>query len=122
MNSHMQTPQLPPIDHRPKEYEGPTLGEIENLRRRYLSPALLTYYKEPLMIVEGSMQYLYDETGRRYLDGFGGIVTVSVGHSHPYVLQKAGNSWTCFSTPPPFTTIPPLPRTARCWPTRCRAT
>lgn len=38
------------------------------------------------MIVEGSMQYLYDETGRRYLDAFGGIVTVSVGHCHPKVV------------------------------------
>jgi alanine-glyoxylate transaminase/(R)-3-amino-2-methylpropionate-pyruvate transaminase len=35
------------------------------------------------------MQYLYDEKGRRYLDGFGGIVTISVGHCHPYVMQKA---------------------------------
>ena len=68
---------------------GADLADVAALRQRYLSPALLTYYKEPLMIVEGSMQYLYDETGRRYLDGFGGIVTVSVGHSHPYVLQKA---------------------------------
>jgi alanine-glyoxylate transaminase/(R)-3-amino-2-methylpropionate-pyruvate transaminase len=32
------------------------------------------------------MQYLYDETGRRYLDGFGGIVTVSVGHCHPKIV------------------------------------
>lgn len=31
------------------------------------------------------MQYLYDETGRRYLDAFAGIVTVSVGHCHPTV-------------------------------------
>ena len=38
------------------------------------------------MIVEGRGQYLFDETGRRYLDGFGGIVTVSVGHCHPHVL------------------------------------
>lgn len=29
------------------------------------------------------MQYLYDHTGRRYLDAFAGIVTVSVGHCHP---------------------------------------
>lgn len=34
------------------------------------------------------MQYLYDENGKRYLDGFAGIVTVSVGHCHPYVTQK----------------------------------
>ena len=59
------------------------------MRQRYLTPALLTYYKSPVMIVEGSMQYLYDEKGHRYLDGFGGIVTVGVGHCHPYVTQKA---------------------------------
>jgi alanine-glyoxylate transaminase/(R)-3-amino-2-methylpropionate-pyruvate transaminase len=62
---------------------------VAALRKRYLSPALLTYYKKPLMIVEGSMQYLFDETGRRYLDGFGGIVTVSVGHCHPEVVAAA---------------------------------
>ena len=89
MNTKNEFPQLPPTDHRPRTYEGPGIAEVAALRKRYLSPALLTYYKEPIMIVEGSMQYVYDEKGRRYLDGFGGIVTVSVGHSHPYVLQKA---------------------------------
>ncbi|EFJ04225.1 hypothetical protein SELMODRAFT_139046 [Selaginella moellendorffii] len=33
------------------------------------------------------MQYLYDESGKRYLDAFAGIVTVSVGHCHPEVVQ-----------------------------------
>ena len=55
------------------------------MRQDYLSPGLFHSYKEPLMIVEGSMQYLWDETGKRYLDGFAGIVTVSVGHCHPKV-------------------------------------
>lgn len=41
------------------------------------------------MIVEGKGQYLFDETGRRYLDGFAGIVTVSVGHCHPKVVAAA---------------------------------
>ena len=59
------------------------------MRQRYLTPALLTYYKNPIMIIEGSMQYVYDEKGRRYLDGIGGIVTISVGHCHPYVTQRA---------------------------------
>ena len=88
MNTENEIPQLPPTDHSPQPYDGPTIEEVAALRHRYLSPALLTYYKEPIMIVEGSMQYVYDETGRRYLDGFGGIVTISVGHSHPYVIQK----------------------------------
>ena len=51
------------------------------MRQQYCHPSTFLYYREPLMIVEGYMQYLYDETGRRYLDMFAGIVTVSCGHS-----------------------------------------
>lgn len=40
-----------------------------------------------LNIVEGKMQYLYDESGKRYLDAFAGIVTVSCGHCHPDILE-----------------------------------
>lgn len=40
-----------------------------------------------LNIVEGKMQYLYDENGKRYLDCFGGIVTVSCGHCHPDIVN-----------------------------------
>jgi alanine-glyoxylate transaminase/(R)-3-amino-2-methylpropionate-pyruvate transaminase len=87
--STTQQPELPPHDHQPRPYTGPSADEVLALRKRHLTPALLTYYKKPLMVVEGSMQYLYDETGRRYLDGFAGIVTVSVGHCHPYVTRKA---------------------------------
>ena len=82
-------PQLPSCDHQPRPYNGPDFDEVAALRKRYLSPALMAYYKKPLMIVEGSMQYLFDESGRRYLDGFGGIVTVSVGHCHPEVVAAA---------------------------------
>ena len=89
MSTQSPAPQLPPCEHKPRPYEGPSFEEVADLRQRYLSPALLTYYKKPLMIVEGSMQYLFDETGRRYLDGFGGIVTVSVGHCHPEVVAAA---------------------------------
>ncbi len=85
----MNSPELAPYDHQVTLYEGPSLEEVMDMRKRYLTPALVTYYKDPLMIVEGSMQYLYDEKGRRYLDGIGGIVTISVGHCHPYVTQKA---------------------------------
>lgn len=89
MPGNDRAPLLPPFDHQPKPYTGPSLEEVRDLRQQYLSPALVTYYEEPIMIVEGSMQYLYDETGRRYLDGIGGIVTISVGHCHPYVIEKA---------------------------------
>jgi len=35
------------------------------------------------------MQYLFDGKGKKYLDALGGIVTVSCGHAHPYINQKA---------------------------------
>lgn len=44
-----------------------------------------------LNIVDGKRQYLFDESGRRYLDGFGGIATVSCGHCHPDVVEAIVN-------------------------------
>lgn len=85
------TPQMPPTDHVPRPYGGPTRDQVLADRRRFLNPAIFTLYREPLMIVEGWMQYLYDETGRRYLDLFAGIVTVSCGHSHPDVIAAQRN-------------------------------
>ncbi|MBI3877792.1 MAG: aminotransferase class III-fold pyridoxal phosphate-dependent enzyme [Verrucomicrobia bacterium] len=77
---------LPPCDYKPRPYTGPSAEEVFALRKQFLSPAIFHYYKKPLMIVEGKGQWLFDEKGRRYLDGFGGIVTVSVGHCHPDVI------------------------------------
>ena len=77
--------KMPPVDHTPGPYGGPSRDEVLAMRERYVNPALFTLYRDPLMIVEGRMQYLFDETGRRYLDLFAGIVTVSCGHCHPRV-------------------------------------
>jgi 4-aminobutyrate aminotransferase len=59
--------------------------EIVDKYRRYLY-GLSTYYKEPLPFVKGEGKWLFDAGGRRYLDFFGGIVTVSLGHCHPKVV------------------------------------
>ena len=82
----MNTPQLPPFAHQPQPYTGPSAEEVLAMRKEFLSPALFAYYQRPVMIVEGKQQYLFDEKGRRYLDAFAGIVTVSVGHCHPHVI------------------------------------
>jgi len=87
--------QLPIIDHQPQPYAGPSRDEVIALRKEYVSPGVLTYYREPLMVVEGHMQYLWDETGKRYLDAFAGIVTVSVGHCHPKVIEKVRQQTGC---------------------------
>jgi alanine-glyoxylate transaminase/(R)-3-amino-2-methylpropionate-pyruvate transaminase len=81
-------PSLPATDHRPEPYTGPTRDEVLALRHQYLSPGIFTYYREPLLIAEGHMQYVWDETGRRYLDAIAGIVTISVGHCHPKLVER----------------------------------
>jgi alanine-glyoxylate transaminase / (R)-3-amino-2-methylpropionate-pyruvate transaminase len=79
---------MPATSHTPRPYSGPSKADVLAMRRRYGHPSTFLYYREPLMPVEGFMQYLWDETGRRYLDMFAGIVTVSCGHSHPKVVER----------------------------------
>ena len=85
----MNIPTLPPFDHKPARYSGPSPEEVLATRKQFLNPGIFLYYKKPLMMVEGKMQYVWDETGKRYLDALGGIVTVSVGHCHPAVVEAA---------------------------------
>jgi 4-aminobutyrate aminotransferase-like enzyme/Ser/Thr protein kinase RdoA (MazF antagonist) len=54
-------------------------------RRSRLGPNLSLSYRRPLKIVRGFMQYLYDETGRAYLDAYNNVPLV--GHSHPRVVR-----------------------------------
>src|SRR5438105_5093527 len=86
--STTQRVPLPVSPHQPAPYTGPSRDEVLALRRQYLTPGLITYYNDPLLLVEGHMQYVWDETGKQYLDGFAGIVSVSVGHCHPRVVEK----------------------------------
>ncbi|GAB2235959.1 hypothetical protein Droror1_Dr00026404 [Drosera rotundifolia] len=89
--SGVVVPRLPAFDYTPPKYEGPSAEEILRKRKEYLSPSMFTFYKHPLNIVDGRMQYLFDENGRRYLDGFGGIATVCCGHCHPDVVNAIFN-------------------------------
>src|SRR5688572_1132493 len=82
----MKAVPLPATHFKPQLYSGPSAEQVLALRKQYLNPGLFLYYKKPIMIVEGKMQWVWDDTGKRYLDGLGGIVTVSVGHCHPHVL------------------------------------
>jgi alanine-glyoxylate transaminase/(R)-3-amino-2-methylpropionate-pyruvate transaminase len=80
--------KIPSCDYKPPVYTGPSREEVIKTRKQFCNPAVFTFYKEPIMIVDGHMQYLYDETGRRYLDLFAGIVTVSCGHCHPKIIER----------------------------------
>uniref|UniRef100_A0A8C5SVU1 Alanine--glyoxylate aminotransferase 2, mitochondrial n=1 Tax=Laticauda laticaudata TaxID=8630 RepID=A0A8C5SVU1_LATLA len=63
--------------------------QMLKIRQENVFPSLYTCYKKPLLIHQGHMQWLFDFEGRRYLDFFAGIATVSVGHCHPKVTAAA---------------------------------
>ncbi len=62
--------------------------EVIRKHQQFLWPAVTNYYAKPLVTDRGSMQYIWDLEGRRYLDFFGGILTISVGHANPKVTTK----------------------------------
>ncbi|MBZ5603631.1 MAG: aspartate aminotransferase family protein [Acidobacteriia bacterium] len=65
-----------------------TKQEIILANQQYLYPAVFHYYKEPLVVTKAKDQYVWDIDGNQYLDFFGGIVTVSVGHCNETVNAK----------------------------------
>jgi 4-aminobutyrate aminotransferase-like enzyme/Ser/Thr protein kinase RdoA (MazF antagonist) len=65
----------------------PALSETLAARRTLLGKSLSLSYQRPLKIVRGWMQYLYDETGRAFLDVYNNVPLV--GHSHPRVVRAA---------------------------------
>lgn len=65
-----------------------TADEIKKMREEYLLPSTMTYFTKPVNIVRGQMQYVYDDEGKKYLDAFGAVVTISVGHCHPDIVPK----------------------------------
>jgi hypothetical protein len=50
---HMPLPSLPPFDHKPAPYTGPSVEEVLAARKQYLNPGIFLYYKKPIMFVEG---------------------------------------------------------------------
>ncbi len=62
--------------------------EVVRKHKEFLWPAVTNYYQKPLVADHASMQYLWDLEGKKYLDFFGGIVTIGVGHCNPKVTSK----------------------------------
>jgi 4-aminobutyrate aminotransferase-like enzyme len=66
---------------------GSTVAETLASRKRVIGGNVSVAYRNPLKVVRGSMQYLYDSVGRQYLDAYNNVP--HVGHSHPRVVQAA---------------------------------
>ena len=70
--------------------------EILDLRCKHLGPSLSVSYDEPLHIVRGEAQYLFDAKGNRYLDCVNNIQ--HVGHCHPKVVEAAQQQYKKLNT------------------------
>jgi 4-aminobutyrate aminotransferase-like enzyme len=62
--------------------------EIYEKHKKYLVPCVAPYYKEPVILDRGKGKHVYDIDGKEYLDFFGGIVTISLGHCDDEVTSK----------------------------------
>src|SRR5256714_1962814 len=68
-----------------------TSSETIRKHKEFLFPAVATYYQEPLALVKGEGAHVWDDRGDKYLDCFGGVLTVSVGHANPVVNEAIIN-------------------------------
>ena len=82
-------------------------AELVERHKKYLFPAVTNYYKEPVALSEGKGMVLTDLDGNRYLDFFGGILTISVGHANDRVnaavkaqVDRLGHVSTLYPTLP----------------------
>uniref|UniRef100_A0AAX7VSN3 Alanine--glyoxylate aminotransferase 2, mitochondrial n=1 Tax=Astatotilapia calliptera TaxID=8154 RepID=A0AAX7VSN3_ASTCA len=84
-------PILQPLSCLFVSIKGMSKDRMIEIRRQNCNPMTMkvTYYKKPVFIHQGYMQWLWDVDGRRYLDLFAGVATVSVGHCHPKVTAAA---------------------------------
>jgi 4-aminobutyrate aminotransferase-like enzyme len=65
-------------------------------RRQFIGRNLSIGYREPVKVERGWMQYLYDETGRRYLDAYNNVP--HVGHCHPRIVRAGQEQMAVLNT------------------------
>ncbi|HVL68550.1 MAG TPA: aminotransferase class III-fold pyridoxal phosphate-dependent enzyme [Vicinamibacterales bacterium] len=72
----------------PRFAEPSVAADVTRVRRaERIGPNLSLAYADPVKVTRGWMQYLFDETGRRYLDAYNNVP--HVGHAHPRVVAAA---------------------------------
>src|SRR5689334_3134277 len=63
-------------------------NRVRAKHKEFLFPCVANYYEEPVVLVKGEGCRATDADGHEYLDFFGGILTLSVGHCHPEVVSR----------------------------------
>jgi acetylornithine aminotransferase/acetylornithine/N-succinyldiaminopimelate aminotransferase len=61
-----------------------SLSNAVSLADRYL---MNTYKRPPFVLTRGEGAYVFDDTGKRYLDFLGGIAVNALGHAHPRMVR-----------------------------------
>jgi 4-aminobutyrate aminotransferase-like enzyme/Ser/Thr protein kinase RdoA (MazF antagonist) len=79
-----------------EDFREPSKSETLSKRRVLLGRNLSISYAEPLKIVRGWRQYLFDETGRAFLDVYNNVPLV--GHSHPRVVEAVARQLAVLNT------------------------
>jgi 4-aminobutyrate aminotransferase-like enzyme len=79
---HMSAPTIP------ADKVHLTREEINRKQKEYIFPSVTTYFSDPVPMNHAFMQHVWDVEGKKYLDFFGGIVTISVGHCNPRVIER----------------------------------
>jgi 4-aminobutyrate aminotransferase-like enzyme len=81
-------------------------SEAVRKHKEFLFPAATMSYQDPIALVKGEGNYVWDDQGNRYLDAFGGVLTVSVGHANPKVVaavveqvKKISHTSTLYANP-----------------------
>jgi 4-aminobutyrate aminotransferase-like enzyme/Ser/Thr protein kinase RdoA (MazF antagonist) len=70
--------------------------ELLNRRRTLLGPHLQLFYDPPLHLVRGEGPWLFDSSGRRFLDAYNNVP--HVGHCHPHVVEAVGRQSAILNT------------------------
>lgn len=61
---------------------------IIDKKKKYIMPCLGHFYANPMELVKGSMQYLWDNNGKKYLDMYAGVSVMNCGHCNPEITAK----------------------------------
>ena len=105
-NSVTQTPETE-VENNSKTEENLTSAELKEKHDEYLFPSVINYYSEAIALESGKGCYVKDVDGKEYLDFFGGILTVSIGHADDRVnkaisaqMNRLGHVSTLYPTIP----------------------
>lgn len=69
-----------------ENYIGPE--RVIEKKERYMIPCVYHFFKRPMQIVKGEMQFLFDSEGNRYLDFYSGVSTINCGHCNPEITDR----------------------------------